>query len=33
MSLVQIIVIAVCSILGLVLGIFLGKKALKKIDI
>jgi uncharacterized protein YneF (UPF0154 family) len=33
MSLVQILVVVGCSILGLVLGIFLGRKALKKIDI
>ena len=33
MSLVQIIVVVACSILGLALGIFLGRKALKKIDI
>jgi len=33
MSLIQIIVLVSCSILGLVAGIFLGRKALKKIDI
>jgi uncharacterized protein YneF (UPF0154 family) len=33
MSLIQILVVVGCSILGLVLGIFLGRKALKKIDI
>jgi uncharacterized protein YneF (UPF0154 family) len=33
MSLVQILVVVGCSIIGLALGIFLGRKALKKIDI
>ena len=33
MSLVQILVVVASSILGLALGVFLGRKALKKIDI
>ena len=33
MSLVQILVVIACSVLGVVAGIFLGRKALKKIDI
>jgi uncharacterized protein YneF (UPF0154 family) len=33
MSLVQILVVIGCSILGFLLGMFLGRKALKKIDI
>ena len=33
MSLIQILVVIVCSILGVIAGIFLGKKAIKKLDI
>lgn len=33
MSLIQVLVVVASSILGLILGIFIGRKALKKIDI
>lgn len=33
MSLVQILVVIACSVLGVIAGIFLGKKAIKKLDI